>query len=108
MSGPSFLERYRRCFETTWQDDTPIDRVRFVVLDSETTGLNPRTDRIITIGAVAVEAGEMVLGDSFHALIRMSGTHPRSPSTASPATRVAGASKKRTPSNRFSTTCVTG
>ena len=76
MSGPPFLERYHRCFETTWQDDTPIDRVRFVVLDSETTGLNPRTDRIITIGAVAVEAGDLVLGDSFHSLIRVSQNTP--------------------------------
>src|SRR5688572_10901324 len=71
MSGPPFLERYHRCFETTWQDDTPIDRVRFVVLDSETTGLDPRTDRLITIGAVAVRAGEILLDDSFDALIRV-------------------------------------
>ena len=77
VSGPPFLERYQRCFEATWQDDTPIDRVRFVVLDSETTGLNPRTDRIITIGAVAVEAGDLVLGDSFHSLIRVSQRTPR-------------------------------
>ena len=76
MSGPPFLERYRRCFDATWQDDTPIDRVRFVVLDSETTGLNPRTDRLITIGAVAVEAGDLVLGDSFHSLIRVSQNTP--------------------------------
>ena len=59
MTGPSFQERSRAWFETTWTDETPIDQVRFVVLDSETTGLE-RTDRIITIGAVAVCAHEIV------------------------------------------------
>jgi len=44
-----FISRYRKCFDATWSDDTAIDQVRFVVLDTETTGLNPRTDRIITI-----------------------------------------------------------
>ena len=68
---PAFIGRYRDRFERTWSDDTPIDRVRFVVLDSETTGLNPRTDRIITIGAVAVEDGEIVLEDSFSALLKV-------------------------------------
>jgi DNA polymerase-3 subunit epsilon len=66
-----FVERYRACFGTTWTDDTPIDRARFVVLDAETTGLDPRTDRLITIGAVAVQHGEIVLEDSFEALIRV-------------------------------------
>ena len=69
-SGYAF-NRYRSCFAATWADDTPIDRVRFVVLDSETTGLNPRTDRLITIGAVAVQAGEIVLDDSFEALLKV-------------------------------------
>ena len=46
-------------------------RVRFVVLDSETTGLNPRTDRLITIGAVAVQRGDIVLEDSFSALLQV-------------------------------------
>ena len=58
---PPFLARYRERVSRTWSDDTPIDRVRFVVLDSETTGLNPRTDRLITIGAVAVVGGEILL-----------------------------------------------
>ena len=40
MTESSFLDRYRSCFNATWTDDTPIDQVRFVVLDSETTGLN--------------------------------------------------------------------
>jgi DNA polymerase III subunit epsilon len=65
------LARYQRHFATTWSDDTPIEQVRFVVLDSETTGLNPRTDRIITIGAVAVQDGEIVLNDSFDALLQI-------------------------------------
>ena len=65
------MRRYRARVEHTWGDAAPIDRVRFVVLDSETTGLNPAADRLITIGAVAVINGEIVLRDSFAALLRM-------------------------------------
>jgi DNA polymerase-3 subunit epsilon len=50
---------------------TPTDAVRFVVLDSETTGLDPRKDRLITIGAVSVVAGEILLDDVFDALIEV-------------------------------------
>ena len=48
-----------------------LDTARFVVLDCETTGLDPRRDRIITIGAVAVQAGEIRLEDSFEAMVRL-------------------------------------
>ena len=71
MTPPPFVTRYRACFDATWPDAAPIDRARFVVLDSETTGLNPATDRIITIGAVAVSDGEIRLDDSFAALIKI-------------------------------------
>jgi len=69
MTERAIVERYQRRFDVTWTDDTPVDRVRFVVLDSETTGLDSRTDRIITIGAVAVCAHAILLEDSFDALI---------------------------------------
>jgi DNA polymerase-3 subunit epsilon len=69
--GLASLTRYRQAFDATWRDDTPVDDVRFVVLDSETTGLNPRTDRLITIGAVAVQGGEILLNDAFDALVRV-------------------------------------
>jgi DNA polymerase-3 subunit epsilon len=68
---PPFLERYRTCFTTTWTDETPIEQVRFVVLDSETTGLDTHTDRIISIGAVAVRDHEILLEDSFEALLKV-------------------------------------
>jgi DNA polymerase III subunit epsilon len=71
MAGRIVIEGYRRWFETTWTGDTPVDKVRFVVLDSETTGLDPRKDRIVTIGAVAVQGGEIILEDQFEALLKV-------------------------------------
>jgi DNA polymerase-3 subunit epsilon len=46
-----------------------------VVLDSETTGLDTRRDRLITIGAVAVENGEIRLDDSFEVLLKLDYNH---------------------------------
>lgn len=50
---------------------TSFDSIRFVALDSETTGLDPRKDRLITIGAVGVVGGEILLDDVFDALIEV-------------------------------------
>ena len=69
---PAFIRRYLDLFQSSAGDDTHIDRVRFIVLDSETTGFNPRLDRIVSIGAVAVQNGDIVLGDSFEALLKVS------------------------------------
>ena len=55
----------------SWPPETPIEQVRFVVLDSETTGLNPRKDRIVTIGAIAVLNYEILIEDSFEALLKV-------------------------------------
>jgi DNA polymerase-3 subunit epsilon len=71
VTEPSFVGRYRHRFESTWRGDTSIDRVRFVVLDVETTGLNPRTDRLVSIGAIGVYGGEILIEDSFEALLKI-------------------------------------
>jgi len=67
------IETYKQAFAATWADETPVEQVRFVVLDSETTGFSPVLDRILTIGAVVVQDGEIRLDDSFDALLRVTG-----------------------------------
>ena len=64
-------EQYLAAFENTWADETPAARVRFVVLDTETTGFDPRRDKIISIGALAVCDGEMLLDDVFEVMLRL-------------------------------------
>ena len=68
-------ETYLTAFENTWADDTAAAQVRFVVVDTETTGLDPRRDRIITIGAVAVHGGEILLDDAFEVMLKLAYNH---------------------------------
>lgn len=72
----AFIDAYRHCFDSTWSDESAIDSVRFVVLDCETTGLNPRTDRLVSIGAVAVCGGEIRLDDGFDVLLKVEENTP--------------------------------
>lgn len=67
MNTAAYFDR----FAATWSPETPIETVRFVVLDSETTGLDARRDKLITIGAVAVVDGEIHLDDAFEVMCRL-------------------------------------
>ncbi len=68
-AASSAIAAYVQTFAASWDDSTPAAAVRFVVLDSETTGLDLRRDRVITIGAVAVNGGQIDLSDVFDALL---------------------------------------
>jgi len=65
------LDAYIACFDASWQRDAPLEQVRFVVLDCETTGLDARRHRIISIGGVSVSQCEIDLGDTFEALLQV-------------------------------------
>jgi len=65
------IERYMAAFENTFADDTPAACVGFDALDTETTGLDPRRDKIITIGALSVRDGEILLDDAFEVLLKL-------------------------------------
>lgn len=74
--------------------DPPIEDLTFVVLDTETTGLDPGRDRILSIGAVRVHQGRILVKEALdlylqqehfdrnsvpiHGILREDG-HPRIP-----------------------------
>ena len=61
---------------TAWQQlpaadlDVAHQRCRYVVVDVETSGLNMRTDRLISIGAVALVDGRIDFADAFQIVLR--------------------------------------
>lgn len=48
---------------------TPITDVRYVVLDTELTGLDETKDSIVSLGAVRMTGGKIELGDMFYRLV---------------------------------------
>jgi DNA polymerase-3 subunit epsilon len=57
------------CAPDALAPDRPALSFRFVVVDLETTGLDLKTDRVISVGAFRIENGRIRLGDSFHELV---------------------------------------
>lgn len=51
---PAFWKNYQKAFDQEMDRNLPIEEATFVVFDTETTGLNTKKDRILSIGAVKV------------------------------------------------------
>lgn len=51
-------------------DDQLLSQCRLIVLDLETTGLNPAKHEVIAIGAVAINSGVICLNDQFDLILR--------------------------------------
>ena len=70
---PDFIRNYIQCFEEAQQDNSIYD-CRFIVFDTETTGLNIRKDDVISIGAVALDNLEICVTDSLEICIQRDNT----------------------------------
>ncbi len=73
---PAFVQRYLKQAEDLRRLNTPIRNLRFVVLDTETTGLNIHNDYLLSIGAVVVQGGEIRLGESLEILFSYEDERP--------------------------------
>ena len=65
---PEFWNMYSNHFKQKNPDD--LNTTRFVVFDTETTGLNPTTDRILSIGAIAIQGNVLDVSDSFEMYLK--------------------------------------
>lgn len=53
-----------------WFRRTPLEAVRWAVVDCETSGLDLARDRLLSVGAVAVRDGRVQIADAFEARVR--------------------------------------
>jgi DNA polymerase-3 subunit epsilon len=65
-AAAAFAEARRPDSKTPWRE------ARWCAIDLELTGLDPSNDEIIAIGAVPIEDGRLVLGESRYTLVRTS------------------------------------
>jgi DNA polymerase-3 subunit epsilon len=65
-------EQIRREWETLSAPvrGAALDSVRFVAVDTETSGLDARRDRLLSIGACSIRAGSLQLGTAFAVLLQ--------------------------------------
>jgi DNA polymerase-3 subunit epsilon len=47
----------------------PIEAARYVVMDTELTGLDVKKDSIVSVGAVSMQGGRILLGETFYEMV---------------------------------------
>lgn len=64
---PEFWQNYLSHFKTRKKND--LEAIRFIVFDTETTGLNTKEDRILSIGCVGVENFKIKITDQLESYV---------------------------------------
>jgi DNA polymerase-3 subunit epsilon len=59
----------KRKMKPAIDDRMPIDEARYVVVDTELTGLDENKDSIVSVGAVRMIGGRIDMGDTFYRLV---------------------------------------
>lgn len=62
---PDYWKEYLTLFQQLKSRKTPVQEIRFVAWDTETNGLNPKTDQLLSIGALRIKNRQIQIADSF-------------------------------------------
>lgn len=66
---PEWLEPYFAAKADLPKRETPLRDLRFVVLDTETTGIEVKKDNLLSIGSVAIDDFALNIGDSIESVL---------------------------------------
>jgi len=66
---PQYFQKYLSYFENINFNKLKIKEINFTVLDVESNGLNPKKDKILSIGAVKIINGQIDISTSFEIFI---------------------------------------
>ena len=73
---PSYWLRYLAQFENNQNSTISIQEAEFVVLDIESTGLDPKTDRILSIGAVKIKNNQIEVSETIEIYLNQKDYNP--------------------------------
>ncbi len=73
QDAPAFWQRYSAALKEQPSANTPLSEAEFVVFDTETTGLDRRTDKVLSIGAIKVRGLQVLVADTFECLVQQEG-----------------------------------
>ena len=67
--GPPWWQAYESLDWSRIRRRTPVEALRFVVLDTETTGTDARRDRLLSVSAIGIEKLEMQIGRTLELVV---------------------------------------
>ena len=68
-AAPNWLQPYFDAKSTLASTDMLLEDLRFVVLDTETTGLNVKQDNLLSIGGIAIENQSIIIEESLELFV---------------------------------------
>jgi DNA polymerase III subunit epsilon len=70
LKMPGWLKlRGRQAATGIYPPDTPIYSIRYVVLDTEFTSLDQRSNRLLSVGAIAMKGASILMGEQFYRVL---------------------------------------
>lgn len=75
-TAPAYWQQYLIRLENQLPSDIPVSEAEFVVFDTETTGLDRKNDKVLSIGAVRVRSLQVLVADAFECLVQQEGARP--------------------------------
>lgn len=70
---PEYYQAYLDTFKSTWKKSVPVRNLRFVVMDTEATGLKIGADRLLSIGLVRIINQQIPIEESWECLVNPNG-----------------------------------